>query len=376
MPRTLDPQVVKGKIVACLRGGDIGRLDKGMQAKLAGAVGMILCNAKIDGDDIIADMHVLPAVHLIYNDSAAVLAYIQSTNRGGSSAYGNFTFPTAVLNTKPAPFMAAFSSRGPNTVTPGILKPDITAPGVDIIAAYSTGVSPTKEELDKRRVSFMVDSGTSMACPHISGIAGLLKKLHPTWSPAAIQSAIMTSAMTRDNTNKPIKDGSFVVEATPFSYGAGHVSPNHAMDPGLIYDLTPIDYLDFLCIIGYNKTIIKTFYTGIHHCPERGSPRANLLNYNYPSITVPQLSGSINVTRTVKNVGSPAMYTARVEPPQGVSMTVMPTTMKFTKADEEQSFTVTLTANKGMPKGYVFGGLTWSDGKHNVRSPVVVAASA
>jgi subtilisin family serine protease len=73
------------------------------------------------------------------------------------------------------------------------LQPDITAPGVNILAAYSEGTSPTDQESDKRRVPFNIDSGTSMSCPHIAGIAGLLKTLHPDWSPSAIKSAIMTT---------------------------------------------------------------------------------------------------------------------------------------------------------------------------------------
>lgn len=73
------------------------------------------------------------------------------------------------------------------------LQPDITAPGVNIIAAYSEGVSPTHEEFDNRRTPFNSESGTSMSCPHVSGIVGLIKTLHPNWSPAAIRSAIMTT---------------------------------------------------------------------------------------------------------------------------------------------------------------------------------------
>lgn len=141
------------------------------------------------------------------------------------------TRSTTQLGTKPAPFMAAFSSKGPNTVVPGILKvfqasqsssifflhlhliiqnittksctisskpllfvqPDITAPGVSVIAAYTEAQGPTNQDFDTRRVLFNSVSGTSMSCPHISGIVGLLKTLHPEWSPAAIKSAIMTT---------------------------------------------------------------------------------------------------------------------------------------------------------------------------------------
>lgn len=103
------------------------------------------------------------------------------------------TPPVATLNTKPAPVMASFSSRGPNLVTPEILKPDVTAPGVNIIAAYSEAISPTEEDTDKRRIPYTSMSGTSMSCPHVAGLAGLLKTLYPHWSPAAIRSAIMTT---------------------------------------------------------------------------------------------------------------------------------------------------------------------------------------
>lgn len=136
--------------------------------------------------------------------------------------------PTTQLGTKPAPFMAAFSSKGPSTITPDILKvlvitlqfcsswrdfssnisiicifenyslllhiqPDITAPGVSVIAAYTEAEGPTNQEFDRRRIPFNSVSGTSMSCPHIAGVVGLLKTLYPHWSPAAIKSAIMTT---------------------------------------------------------------------------------------------------------------------------------------------------------------------------------------
>ncbi|MCD7452489.1 hypothetical protein HAX54_017028 [Datura stramonium] len=98
-----------------------------------------------------------------------------------SGAY--ITAPETVLHTKPAPFMAVFSYAGPNTITPQILMPDITAPGVDIIAAYSEAANPSEEDYDKRKTPFNMISGTSMSCPHVAGVAGLLKSLHPDWSP-------------------------------------------------------------------------------------------------------------------------------------------------------------------------------------------------
>ncbi|KAG2688731.1 hypothetical protein I3843_09G109400 [Carya illinoinensis] len=364
---TLDPAKAKGKILACLR-GKTARVDKGLQASLAGAVGMILCNDAASGNEIIADPHVLPASHINYKDGLAVFAYINSTK----DPLGLITPPKAQIGTKPAPFMAAFSSQGPNLVTPEILKPDITAPGVDIIAGFTGATSPSNLPSDNRRVAFNTMSGTSMSCPHVSGIAGLLKTLHPDWSPAAIRSAIMTTARTRDNTVHPVLNGSFV-KATPFSYGAGHIRPNRAMDPGLVYDLTVNDYLDFLCALGYNQTEVELF----SEAPCKCRKSASLLHFNNPSIAVPKLSGTVRVTRRLKNVGSPGTYSARVRKPAGISIRVKPKTLKFKKVGEEKRFKLTLKLEKpGVAKGYVFGGLIWSDGKHYVRSPIVVAAAA
>ncbi|KAJ7967873.1 Subtilisin-like protease [Quillaja saponaria] len=364
---TLDPKKVNGKILVCLR-GDIARVEKGQHAAEAGAVGMILCNDKSTGNELIADPHILPASQINYTDGLAVFAYINSTD----DPLGFITDPTDQVGIKPAPFMASFSSKGPNTITPEILKPDVTAPGVNIIAAFTGSRSPTDENFDTRRTAFITESGTSMSCPHVSGVAGLLKTLHPDWSPSAIRSAITTTARTRDNRVNPMVDGSYV-KATPFSYGTGHIRPNRAMDPGLVYDLTTKDYLDFLCALGYNQTMVDLFTEGPHHyqCPES----VTLLDFNYPSISVPKLSGSVTVSRKVKNVGSPATYAARIREPIGVSISVEPNILKFDNIGQEKSFKLTLEAKgESLSSDYVFGGLTWTDGKHYVRSPIVVAA--
>ncbi|KAL0362542.1 UNVERIFIED_CONTAM: Subtilisin-like protease SBT5.3 [Sesamum calycinum] len=300
-----------------------------------------------------------------YTDGLALFSYIKSTR----SPVAYITKATTQLGTKPAPFMAAFSSKGPNTITPEILKPDITAPGVSIIAAYTEAQGPTNQDFDKRRVLFNSVSGTSMSCPHVSGVVALLKTLHPNWSPAAIKSAIMTTARTRDNTLKPLTDASYL-KATPLNYGGGHVQPNRAMDPGLVYDLAENDYLNFLCALGYNQTQIQLFSEEPYTCPQP----IRLIDLNYPSITVPNLSGSVTVTRKVKNVGSPGTYRARVHSPRGISVHVEPDSLTFERAGEEKGFRVTLQVKKpgGAVKDYVFGQLTWSDGRHYVRSPIVV----
>ncbi|EOY11902.1 Xylem serine proteinase 1, putative [Theobroma cacao] len=362
-PGTLDPKKVKGKIIVCVRGVN-ARTDKSQQALLAGAVGMILANDEKSGNGIMADPHLLPATHISFTDGETVFAYINSTKK--PTAY--ITPAKTELGSKPAPFMASFSSRGPNVIEPSILKPDITAPGVSIIAAFSEAVGPSEETSDKRRMPFTSMSGTSMSCPHVSGIVGLLKSLHPDWSPSAIKSAIMTSARTRDNTGNPMVD-STNKKATPFAYGGGHVRPNRAMDPGLVYDLTVDDYLNYLCSRGYNQSMIRLFSDKPYTCPKSFS----LSDFNYPSISVDKFGGSATVSRKVKNVGSPGTYRARVRSPAGVTVSVNPSTLTFEKKGEEKKFEVTFKAkSNGQPAGFVFGQLIWSNGHHYVRSPLVV----
>ncbi|XP_071689765.1 subtilisin-like protease SBT5.4 [Rutidosis leptorrhynchoides] len=355
----LDPKKVKGKILVCLR-GDNARVDKSTQAAHAGAAGMILCNDKASGAELIADPHILPATHISYEDGRLVYDYLKSTKE----PMGYITPPNPATDVKPSPFMAGFSSRGPNTITPEILKPDITAPGVNIIAAYtedSDGSAPV--------FKYNIESGTSMSCPHVSGVVGLLKSLHPDWSPAAIKSAIMTTAKARDNTGRPMMDESKTT-ASPFSRGAGDIDPNRAKNPGLVYDLDVNDYLDFLCAIGYNKNVIQKFSTKPHACPDNYS----LLDFNYPSITVHKLNGTAIVTRTLKNVGRPGVYEVHVKNPVGVSVNVEPKILEFKKMGQVQKFKMTVTADcESEIKDDVFGELVWTNGKQHVKSPIVIS---
>ncbi|GAB2275024.1 hypothetical protein Dimus_009792 [Dionaea muscipula] len=359
---TLDRKRAMGKILVCLR-GITARVDKGEQCRLAGAAGMVLANDVDSGNEIIADAHVLPATHVTYRDGADIYSYINSTE----SPRAYITYPNTEEGIKAAPFMAAFSSRGPNTVTPEILKPDVTAPGVSVIAAFTEAQGPTDEPYDTRRVQFNSLSGTSMSCPHVSGLVGLLKTLHPHWSPAAIRSAIMTTAFTRANNKRPVLNSSYD-KADVFSYGAGHVNPNQAADPGLVYDLTVDDYLNFLCSLGY-QGYLSNFTRHPYTCPDD----FHITHFNYPSITVLHLNHSIAVFRKLKNVGPPGTYRAFVREPPGISVQVSPEELTFKKAGDEESFIVQLTIKSpSAAKGYVSGLLRWSFGEYNVRSPIVV----
>lgn len=162
--------------------------------------------------------------------------------------------------------------------------------------------------------------------------------------------------------------------ATPFDYGSGHLNPNKAMDPGLIYDISIEGYLDFLCSIGYASFTINQFSSTPHYsCSSSESHK--ITNLNYPSITIPNLTNFTTVKRKVKNVGtSPTNYTVKVTPPLGVVVTVNPSVLEFEYIGEEKSFDVSFVvdeihSNKG---GYVFGSMIWSDDFHHVKSPLVV----
>ncbi|XP_027338416.1 subtilisin-like protease SBT5.6 isoform X2 [Abrus precatorius] len=238
LDNTLQPNKVKGKIVLCMRGQG-GRLKKGLEVQRAGGVGFILGNNEKYGNDVPSDTHFIPASGVSYENALKLTHYIHSTPNPVAKIQPGRT----VLNTKPAPSMASFSSRGPNIIDPNILKPDITAPGVEILAAWTAKDGPTRMTFhDKRVVEYNIFSGTSMSCPHVAAAAVLLKAIYPTWSSAAIRSALITTAMTTDNTGNPLKDETGNI-ATPFAMGSGHLHPKGAADPGLVYDASHMDYL-------------------------------------------------------------------------------------------------------------------------------------
>ncbi|TKY75492.1 Subtilisin protease SBT1.6 [Spatholobus suberectus] len=373
MENSLDPELVKGKIVVCDRGSS-PRVAKGLVVKKAGGVGMILANGISNGEGLVGDAHLLPACALGANGGDEIKAYISSS----ANPKATIDFKGTVVGIKPAPVVASFSARGPNGLSAEILKPDLTAPGVNILAAWTHAVGPSGLDSDTRRTEFNILSGTSMACPHVSGAAALLKSAHPDWSPAAVRSAMMTTATVLDNTNRPMIDQATGNGSTPYDFGAGHLNLALAMDPGLVYDITNDDYLTFLCAIGYGPRLIQVITRSPPNCPRRTPLPENL---NYPSfVAVLPVSSSSSKTffRTVTNVGAPnSVYRVRVESQaEGVMVTVRPSRLVFSEAVKKRSFVVTVTADARNLElgqaGAVFGSLSWTDGKHVVRSPIVV----
>ncbi|KAG9149794.1 hypothetical protein Leryth_025683 [Lithospermum erythrorhizon] len=366
LPGSLSPQKSKGKIVMCLRGNGT-RVGKGEEVKRAGGAGFILGNSKANGEELAADSHLLPATAVTYTNAVKILSYINSTKTPKAYIVPGKT----MLHRKPAPFMASFTSRGPNSISPDILKPDITAPGLNILAAWSEASSPTKLADDRRVAKYNIISGTSMSCPHIGGAAALLKSLHPSWSSAAIRSALMTSAGLLNNEGKLISDASGA-PADPFQFGSGHFRPTKAADPGLVYDASYTDYLLYLCSFGVTR-IDPSF-----KCPKNPVSAKNL---NYPSLAIPKLNNTVTVTRTVTNVGHiKSVYFASVKPPLGISVTISPPILSFKNIGEKKTFTITVKENKQtsdtttkMKDKYMFGWITWTDGTHIVRSPMAVS---
>ncbi|RLN25460.1 hypothetical protein C2845_PM07G26570 [Panicum miliaceum] len=246
-----------------------------------------------------------------------------------------------------APKVAAFSSRGPSISYPEVIKPDIAAPGASILGAMKD--------------TYVIGSGTSMATPHVSGVVALLKALHPNWSPAALKSAIMTTASVSDALGMPIlAQGMPQKIADPFDYGGGHINPNKAADPGLIYDIDPSDYNKFF---GCN---FKKFV----RCNVTTLPGYHL---NLPSIAIPDLRHQITVSRTVTNVGEvDTIYHAEIESPPGVKMEVEPVALVFNAANKVITFKVKLSPLWSLQGDYTFGSLSWHNGQKTARIPIAV----
>jgi subtilisin family serine protease len=343
---TLDPAKVSGKIVACGRGGS-SRTNKSLTVKQAGGVGMVLID---DGSGQVLDLHAVPTVHVDKAPGAEISDYA-----AGAGATAALSASSMVPVT--GPVLADFSSRGPNFLDPGVLKPDLSAPGVDILAGVAPSLSSAQQAaiIAGAGAAFSTStymSGTSMASPHVAGLAALLKQRHPGWSPAAVKSALMTStrsvlptALTGD------QDGS-----RPWGQGAGLVVPNVGADPGLVYDVGAADYQKYMCGVTAEAS-------------DCGSGALTGVALNLASISLPGVVGKQTVIRSVTNVGDrSAIYNASAAI-DGFSTTVMPATLTLAPG-ETQSYSVKLERTDAADGVWQFGELVWSDGEHKVRSPL------
>ncbi|KEH20335.1 subtilisin-like serine protease [Medicago truncatula] len=351
---SLNKTKTKGKVLVCrhVERSTESKVAKSKIVKEAGGVGMILID---ETDQDVAIPFVIPSAIVGKKKGQKILSYLKTTRKPMSKILRAKT----VIGAQSAPRVAAFSSRGPNALNPEILKPDITAPGLNILAAWS----PVAGNM------FNILSGTSMACPHVTGIATLVKAVHPSWSPSAIKSAIMTTATILDKRHKPISVDPEQKRANAFDYGSGFLNPARVLDPGLIYDSEPTDFITFLCSLGYDQRSLHLVTRDNSTCKSKITTASNL---NYPSISVPNLKDNFSVTRVVTNVGKATIiYNSIVSAPPGVNVTVVPNRLAFTRIGQKIKFSVNFKVTSSS-KGYKFGFLSWTNRRLQVTSPLVV----
>ena len=301
----------------------------------AGAVAALIYN--IAGDPIVmhgeSGLSDIPALMMGQADANLILAELDAGSEVTAVLDKGFLLTSSDAGNE----MAAFSARGPAPV-PDVLKPDVTAPGINILAGFSPDSAySTPGE------NFAYLSGTSMATPHVAGVAALLRQAHPEWSPSAIKSALMTTA--RQN----VTSSAGVGNANPFEFGAGHIDPNEALDPGLVYDITNDEY--------------DAYFADMEN---------EARNLNLPSITMSGLASTQTVTRRVTNVSDEAgAYTVSVSPPPGMLVEVMPNSLSLSPG-QSATFDVTVSYASGPLDLWRFGSLTWVSEDREVFSPIAV----
>ncbi|VAH40310.1 unnamed protein product [Triticum turgidum subsp. durum] len=358
---------VRGKIVACQRKEDPFMLAEMIQK--AGGVGMVSWSGPKRGaattpvDDL-----TIAAARVTHADGEKIIAYVNSTPNPTAS----LSFAGAVLNRASLPAIAEYSSRGPcNMSSVGVLKPDITGPGTAIAASVpggANGTAPTR--------TFGLHSGTSMSTPHLSGIVAMIKKARPQWSPAAIKSALMTTADVTHPDGTPIVDET-TGKPNCFAMGAGFVNPTRALDPGLVYDLAPADYIPYVCGLGYNESVMSEIMAQPLQnvsCAKAGRIQGKDLNYPSIMVTLTPAAPEVEVKRAVTNFGEPvSAYTLEVVPPEGVAVEVVPNVLTFGLVNQRMEFTVKLKRGPNAAAvGTAEGSLRWVSGKRSVRSPIAV----
>lgn len=337
LPGTLDAAEVKDHIVVCDR-GENARAEKSEVVKAAGGIGMILVNVPGGADSLDNDFHVIPTVHLAAANRAAVLEYV----RGGADRPVTLIGENTTGVTTPVPQIAGFSSRGPmKAAGSDIIKPDVAAPGVAILAATNNA--------RKAKPTFGILSGTSMASPHVAGLGALYLGERPNATPAEIKSALMTTAYDTVNA-----DGSKSTDV--FAQGAGQVDAKRYFEPGLLYLNDVQDWASYI------EGVLPGSFTGVD--PIDAS------DFNGASISIGSLASAQTVTRTVTSTAA-GTYRAKASIP-GVNVTVEPSTLRFSKAGQSKTFTVTFDNSSAAVEKWATGSLTWKSRSGDVRSPLAV----
>ncbi len=361
VPGDLDPLLVDGNIVLCKRGA-IARVAKSEAVAIAGGLGMILYNAN-DGQSEVTDNHWVPSVHINNTDGLAVKAYIASEGDAATAEIIGGVYTPAQGSV-----MASFSSRGPNRLSGDIIKPDVTAPGVNILA----GNTPTPEPGSVPGEYFQAISGTSMSSPHVAGVFALIKQAHPDWSQAMAKSALMTTS------RQDVTKEDATTAADPFDMGAGHIAPGErvhkgsAFQPGLVYDAGLFEYAAFTC-----GADLGVFSPGTCEFLDAVGVPMDPSDLNIPSIGIAEVAGSQTITRTVTSVApGKRTFRASIDAPAGFEVTVSPSSFKL-KRGQSLTYEVTVTNASAPLNSWRFGSLTWEEktGNYSVYSPVALKAT-
>ena len=327
--------------------------DKVKNAADAGAVAALVYN--IAGDPIVMfgteGLSDIPALMIGQADANLILAEIDAGNEVTVVLDKGLLLTTSDTGN----VMASFSARGPAPVA-DILKPDVTAPGVNILAGFTPDAANAAPG-----ENFAFLSGTSMSTPHVAGTAALLLQAHPDWSPSALKSALMTTA------RQDISSTSGISDANPFDFGAGHIVPNMALNPGLVFDVSNDEYDAFAC--GVESTAVSST-----RCDELASAGFSFApaDLNQPSIALSSLTSQRTVQRRVSNLSDEAdAYTVTVTAPPGMTIDVSPTSIALGPG-ESGVFDVTAGYLSGPLDLWRFGSLTWSSETRDVYSPIAV----
>ncbi len=340
-PGTLDAAEVSGSIVICER-GSVPRLTMSHSVRESGGIGMVLLNTR-PRTSVFADLHSVPTVQLGVVDARRISRYVRAHPHPTASLARS---PNRAAATQPAavPRMAGFSSRGPARASDDVVKPDLAAPGVNVLGA----VAPTA---DGGRL-WDLSSGTSMASPQVAGAAALVKAAHPAWSVPAVKSALMTTAT-------PVGHGNIVLAA-----GAGELDPSAARDPGLVYDTAPHQWWSMMAAAHV------TYGDGTPVSPRRTSPS----NVNQPSVAIGTLVGRRSVTRAVTNVADRReVYSIGVSGLRGVDVAANPSVFTIGPG-ETVRYRLTFAANARATDGtFEAGTVIWNGSLgHQVRTPVAI----
>ncbi|KAL7209373.1 hypothetical protein ACSBR1_030995 [Camellia fascicularis] len=364
-PGSLNSTKVAGKIIVCTyTEGAIPRSIKKLVVEGDKAEGLILIDEA--EKDLPFNSGIFPFSEVGNIVGSQILNYINSTKNPTATILPT----TEIRKCRPAPSVAYFSSRGPGWLTQNILKPDIMAPGVAILAAMIPNKEDGSVPIGKAPSLFDLRSGTSMACPHVSGAAAFIKSVHHRWSSSMIKSALMTTGVVSNNIGRPLTNSSNQI-ANPLEMGVGEINPIKALNPGLVFETTLKDYLNFLCYYGISQKMIRLISKTNFICP-KDSNQDLISNINYPSISIGKLNrlqGFKIVERTITNVGSPnSSYVSSIDAPPGLVVKVSPKNIDFAKAASTRaSFKISFQGKEEASRGYKFGAITWSDGRHDVR---------